>query len=62
MSELKAKVLREMKVGAKVVVATYPFPEWEPDIHYKNVYLYTIGSAASRRENSRAQLQRQTPS
>jgi hypothetical protein len=42
MSKLKTKVQLEMKKGARVVVATYPFPDWAPATHYKNVYMYTI--------------------
>lgn len=42
MARLKEKVQREMKVGARVVVAVYPFPEWVPEATDKNVFLYKI--------------------
>jgi SAM-dependent methyltransferase len=42
MERLKNKVLSEMRIGARVVVAIYPFSDWIPDESDGKIYLYVI--------------------
>lgn len=42
MPKLKDKVLQEMKAGSRVIVAVYPFPDWEPDARDGSAYCYKI--------------------
>jgi cyclopropane fatty-acyl-phospholipid synthase-like methyltransferase len=42
MERLKNKVRAELKPGTRIVLAVYPFPDWEPEAHQGRVYLYRV--------------------
>jgi hypothetical protein len=42
MERLKAKVRAELKPGARIVLAVYPFVDWKPEAQDGDVYLYRI--------------------